>query len=162
VLILDLHFITVPHLLQTFNQRPEISVNLIPMSLGIIIYFCLLHNQGRRFRIVSTIGHVLCVLLFMNGFMPSVLIEILIFLGSMANSGLHRSMFCHCVASVVCLIILASYLCFCLCHRNNSNSFLFANQCFKRGMIGKYQNTFLGLSFLLFLLQFSSSPPSFL
>jgi hypothetical protein len=29
-----------------------------------------------------------------------------------------------------------------LCHHNNSDSFLFANQCFKRGMIGKYKNTF--------------------
>jgi uncharacterized membrane protein len=46
-----------------------------------------LHNQGGRLRIVSTINHVLCVLLFMNGFMPSVLIAILIFLGSMVNSG---------------------------------------------------------------------------
>jgi hypothetical protein len=42
----------------------------------------LLHNQGGRFKIISTIGHVL---LFMNQFMPSVLIAIQIFLGSMAN-----------------------------------------------------------------------------
>jgi hypothetical protein len=49
----------------------------------IIIYFRLLHNQGGRFKIVRTIGHVLCVLLFMNEFMPLVLIVILIFLESM-------------------------------------------------------------------------------
>jgi uncharacterized membrane protein len=63
---------------------------------GIIIYFRLLHNQGERFKIVSTIGHVLCVLLFMNGFMPSVLITILIFLRLMVNSGFYESMFHHC------------------------------------------------------------------
>jgi hypothetical protein len=129
---------------------------------NIIIYFCLLHNQGGRFKIVSTIGHVLCVLLFMNRFMPSVLIVILIFLRTMANSGFHESIFHHCVASVGCLIILASYLCFSLCHRNNAGSFLSTNQCLKRGMIEKYQNMFLGSPFLLFLLQFSSPPPSFL
>jgi uncharacterized membrane protein len=118
----------------------------------IIIYFCLLHNQRGRFKIISTIGQVLCVLLFMNGFMPSVLIAILIFLGSMTNLGFHESTFLHCVASVGCLIISASCLCFSLCHHNNSNSFLFANQCFKRGIIGMYQNTFLASPFLLFLL----------
>jgi uncharacterized membrane protein len=118
----------------------------------IIIYFRLLHNQGVRFKIISTIGRVLCVLLFKKGFMQSVLVVILIFLESMANLGFHKSMFRH---YVTCLIIPASYLCFSLCHRNNSDS-LFANQRFKRGMIGKYQNTFLGLPFLLFLLQFSS------
>jgi uncharacterized membrane protein len=131
------------------------------ISPSIIIYFRLLHNQGGRFKIVSTISHVLCVLLFKNGFMPSVLIVILIFLGSLANSGFHESMFHHCVTSIGCHIILASCLCFSLCHRNNSDS-LFANQCFKRGMIGKYQNTFLGPYFLLFLLQILSSLPSFL
>jgi hypothetical protein len=36
-----------------------------------------LHNQGGRFKITNTIGHVL---LFMNEFMSSVLIAILIFL----------------------------------------------------------------------------------
>jgi hypothetical protein len=101
------------------------------------------------------------VLLFINGFMPSVLIAILIFLISMANSGFHELIFRHCVASVGCLIIPASCLCFSLCHRNNFDSFLFTNQRFKWGMIGKYQNTFLAPSFLLFMLQFSSSPPSF-
>jgi hypothetical protein len=131
------------------------------ISSNIIIYFRLLHNQGARFKIISTIDHVLCVLLFMNGFMPSMLIMILIFLRSMANSGFYESMFCHYVASVGCLIIPAFCLCFSLCHRNNSDS-LFANQCFKPEMTGKYENTFLGPSFLLFLLQFSSSPPSFL
>jgi cytochrome c oxidase subunit IV len=123
----------------------------------IIIYFCLLNNQEWRFKIISTIGHVL---LFRNGFMPFVLIVILIFLRSMTNSEFHESMFFHCVASAWCLIIPASCLCFFLCYRSNSNSFLFTNQCFKWGMIGKYQNTFLSLPFLL--LQFSSSPPSFL
>jgi uncharacterized membrane protein len=108
------------------------------ISHDIIIYFLLLHNQGGRFKIVSIIGHVICVLLFMNGFMPSVFIAILIFLGSIANLGFHESMFHHCVSSAGCLIILASCLCFFLCHRNNSDS-LFANQHFKRGMIGKYQ-----------------------
>jgi hypothetical protein len=127
----------------------------------IIIYFCLLHNQGGRFKIINKIVHVLCVLLFMNGFMPSMLIATLIFLGSMANSGFRESMFHHCVTLAGCLIISASCLCFSLCHHNNSDS-LFANQRFKRGMIGKYQNTFLGPHFLLFLLQFSSSPSSFL
>jgi hypothetical protein len=39
---------------------------------------------------------------------------------------------------------------------------LFANQRFKQGMIGKHQNTFLVPPFLLFMLQFSSSPLSFL
>jgi uncharacterized membrane protein len=127
----------------------------------IIIYFRLLHNQGGRFKIVNTIGHVLCVLLlFMNGFMPSVLIMILIFLGSFANSGFRESIFHHCVALAGCLIIPASCLCFSLCHCNNFDSFLFANQHFKQGMIGKYQNTFLGPPFLL--LQLLSSPPSFL
>jgi hypothetical protein len=125
-----------------------------------IIYFRLLHNQGVRFKIVNTIGHVLCVLLFMNGSMPSVLIMILIFLVSFANSEFRESIFYHCVASAGCLIILVSCLCFALNHRNNSDSFLFANQRFKRGMIGKYQNTFLGTPFLL--LQLSSSLPSFL
>jgi uncharacterized membrane protein len=128
---------------------------------NIIIYFCLLYNQGGRFKIISTIGHMLCVLLFINGFMPSVLIAILIFLGSMVNLGFRESMFHHCVASTRCFIILTSCLCFSLCHHNNFDS-LFANQRFKRVMIGKYQNTFLGPPFLLFLLQFSSSPPSFL
>jgi hypothetical protein len=116
------------------------------------------HNQGGRFGIVSTIGHVL---LFRNGFMPSVLIAILILRGSMVNSGFCESMFRHYVASAGCLIILASCFCFSLCHRNNSDS-LFANQCLKCGMIGKYQNIFLGPPLLLFLLQFSSSPSSFL
>jgi uncharacterized membrane protein len=125
-----------------------------------IIYFFLLHNQGGRFKIISTIGHVLCVLLFMNDFMPSVLIVILIFLGSKAISGFCESKFHHCVALAGCLIIPTSCLCFSLCHHNNSDSFLFANQCFKRGMIRKYQNTFLGLPFLL--LQISSLPSSFL
>jgi hypothetical protein len=125
-----------------------------------IIYFCLLHNKGGRFKIFSTIGHVLCMLLFMNGSMLSVLITILIFFGSMANSGFRESIFHYCVTSVGCLIILTSYLCFSLYHCNNSDSLLFANQRFKQGMIGKYQNTFLGPPFLL--LQFSSSPPSFL
>ena len=128
---------------------------------GIIIYFRLLHNQEGRIKIVSIIEHVLCVLLFMNGFMPSVLIVILIFLRSMTNSGFCESIFHHCVASTGCLIIPTSCLCFSLCHCNNSDSSLFANQRFKRGMIGKYQNIFLGPPFLLFLLQFSSSPSSF-
>jgi hypothetical protein len=97
-----------------------------------------------------------------KGFIPSVLIAILIFLRSMSNLRFRKSMLCHCVESTGCLIISASCLCFSLCHYNNSDSFLFANQRFKRGMIGKYQNTFLGPPFLLFLLQFSSSPPSFL
>jgi hypothetical protein len=121
------------------------------VNLDIIVYFRLLHNQGGMFKIVSTIGHMLCMLLFMNGFILSVLIVILIFLGSMTNLGFCESMFHHCVASVGCLIILTSCLCFSLCHRNNSDS-LFANQCFKRGMIEKYQNTFLVPHFLLFLL----------
>jgi hypothetical protein len=116
------------------------------ISPNIIIYFHLLHNQGGRFKIISTIGHVLCVLLFKKGFMPSVLIAILIFLRSMANLGFCESMFHHYVASAGCLIILASRLCFSLCHRNNSDS-LFANQRFKRRMIEKYQNTFLGPHF---------------
>jgi uncharacterized membrane protein len=128
----------------------------------IIIYFYLMHNQGGRFKIVSTIGHVLCVILFLNGFMPSVLIMVLIFLGSITNSGFHESMFQYCVASARYFIIPTSYLCFSLCHRSNSDFFLFTNQCFKREIIGKYQNTFLGPPFLLFLLQFSSSPSSFL
>jgi hypothetical protein len=131
------------------------------ISPDIITYFCLVHNQRGRFKIVSTIGHVLCVLLFKKGFMPSVLIAILIFLKSMVNLGFCESIFRHCVASVGCLIIPASYLCFSLCHRNNSDS-LFSNQRFERGMIVKYQNTFLDQPFLLFLLQFSSSPPSFI
>jgi hypothetical protein len=105
---------------------------------------------------------VLCVLLFMNEFMSTVLIVILIFLRSMANLGFRESMFHHCVTSAGCLIIPTSCLCFSLCHRNNFDSFLFTNQRFKRGMIEKYQNTFLGPPFLLFLLQFSSSLPSFL
>jgi hypothetical protein len=71
------------------------------------IYFCLLHNQGGRFKIISTIGHVLCVLLFTNEFMPSVLIAVLIFLRSQASSGFHRSMFQHCVTSTGCLIRLS-------------------------------------------------------
>jgi hypothetical protein len=135
--------IVVPQFLQIFNQSPKISVDVIPSLLwpginpDIIIYFCLLHNQEGRFKIVSTIGHVLCVLLFMNEFMPSVLITILIFLGSMTNLEFRESIFCHYVASAGCLIILPSCLCFSLCHRNNSNSFLFANKCFKQGMIGK-------------------------
>jgi hypothetical protein len=102
------------------------------------MYFCLLHNQGGRLYIIRTIGQVLCVLLFMNGFMPYVLIAILIFLGSSANSGFRESMFCHCVASAGCLIN-PSPLCFSLCHRNNSDSFLFANQRTNQRMIGKYQ-----------------------
>jgi hypothetical protein len=127
----------------------------------IIIYFCLLHNHGGRFKIISTIGHVLCVLLFMNGFMPPVPIAILIFLRSLINLGFHESIFHHCVASTGCLIIPTSCLCFSLCHHNNSDS-LFANQRFKQGMIGMYQDTFLDPLFLRFLLQFSSSPPPFL
>jgi hypothetical protein len=124
------------------------------INLDIIIYFCLLHNQGGRFKIISINYHVLCVLLFMNEFMSYVLITILIFFGSMVNSGFRESMFHHCVTSVECLeclIILASCLCFSLCYHNNYDS-LFANQHFKRGMIEKYQNTFLAPSFILFLL----------
>jgi uncharacterized membrane protein len=152
VLISDLHSIIVPQHLQIFNQRSEKSVNIIPRMVWpgfkpyIIIYFRLLHNQEGRFKIINTIGQVLCVLLFMNGFMSSVLITILIFLGSFANSEFHESIFYHWVASAGCLIISASCLCFSLCHRNNSDSFLFANQLFKWGMIGKYQNIFLGIS----------------
>jgi hypothetical protein len=116
------------------------------INSNIIIYFCLLHNQGGRFKIINTIGHVLYVLLFMNEFMPSVLIVILIFLGSMENSGFHESMFHHYVASAGCLIISASCLSFYLCQRNNSDS-LFANQHFKRGMIGKYEKHFFRLTF---------------
>jgi uncharacterized membrane protein len=89
------------------------------ISPDIIIYFHLLHNQGGRFKIVSKIGQVLCVLLFINGFMSSVLIVILIFLGSMANSGFHESMFHHYVASPECLIILAFCLCLSLYHHNH-------------------------------------------
>jgi hypothetical protein len=88
-----------------------------------IIYFRLLHNQGGRFKIVSTIGYVLCVLLFMNEFMPSMLIAILLFLESKANLGLRKSMFHHCVASIGCLIISTSYFCVSLCHHNNFDSF---------------------------------------
>jgi hypothetical protein len=50
----------------------------------------------------------------MNGFMPSMLIMILIFLESFANSGFHESIFHHLVASAGCLIILAFCLCFSL------------------------------------------------
>jgi hypothetical protein len=119
------------------------------ISPDIIIYFYFLHNQGGRFKIISTIGHVLCVLLFKKGFNPSVPTAILIFLRSMANSRFYESMFHHCVASAGCLIIPASCLCFSLCHRNNSDS-LIANQRFKQGMIGKYQNIFLGRPFFYF------------
>jgi hypothetical protein len=122
------------------------------ISPEIITYFRSLHNQGGKFKIVRTIGHVLCVLLFMNEFMPSVLIAILIFLRSMTNLRFYESMFCHCVASAGCLIISSSCLCFSLCYRNNSDSSLLANERFKRGMIGKYKNTFLGPLVLLFLL----------
>jgi hypothetical protein len=115
-----------------------------------IIYFLLVHNQRGRFKIISTIGHVLCLLLFMNGFMSSVLIAILVLLGSLENSRFYKSMFCHCVASLGCLINLASCLYFSLCHHNNSDSFLFANQHFKCVMIGKYQTTILDSPFLLF------------
>jgi hypothetical protein len=52
--------------------------------------------QGGRIKIVSTINPVL---LFMNGFMPSVLIVILIFLGALANSGIRESLFHHYVTS---------------------------------------------------------------
>jgi hypothetical protein len=113
---------------------------------NIIINFRLLHNQEGRFKIISTIGHVICLLLFINGFMPHVLIAILIFLVSMANIRFHESIFRQCVASTGCLTILTSCLCFSLFHRNNSDS-LFVNQYFKRGMIEKYQNTFLGPPF---------------
>jgi hypothetical protein len=132
------------------------------ISPDIIIYFRLSHNQGGMFKIISTIGHVLCVLLFVNGFMPSVLIAIQIFLRSMINSGFCELIFHHCVALAGCLIIPASCLCFSLCHRNNSDYFLFANQHFKQEIIAKYQNTFLVPPFLLFLLQFLSSPLFFL
>jgi hypothetical protein len=47
-----------------------------------IIYFCLLHNQGGRFKITNIIGHVL---LFMNENMLYVLIVIIIFLEYMKN-----------------------------------------------------------------------------
>jgi hypothetical protein len=110
------------------------------ISPDIIIYFHLLHNQGGRFKIISTTSHVLCVLLFINGFMSSVFIVILIFLRLVANSGFYKSMFHHCVASAGRLIVPASYSWISLCHCNNSDS-LFANQRFKRGMIGKYLNT---------------------
>jgi hypothetical protein len=117
VLIPNLHFIIVPQFPGCYG--PDINPN-------IIIYFCLLHNQGERFKIISTIGQVLCVQLFMNGFIPSMLITILIFFRSMANLGFRESMFCHYVASVGCIIIPTSYLCFSLYNRNNSDS-LFTN-----------------------------------
>jgi hypothetical protein len=101
------------------------------INLDIIIYFCLLHNQGGRFKIVSTIGHVLCVLLFINDFVLSVLITILIFLRSIANLEFHESMFHNYVASTECLIISTSCLCFSLCHHNNFDSFLLAKQLFR-------------------------------
>jgi hypothetical protein len=69
------------------------------ISPDIKIYFRLLHNYGGRFKIISTIGHVLCVLLFKKGFLSSVLIAILIFVRSMANSEFRESIFYHCVAS---------------------------------------------------------------
>jgi hypothetical protein len=119
------------------------------INADIIIYFRLLHNQREMLKIISTIGHVLCVLLFMNVFIPSMLIAILILLRSMTNSRFYESLFHHCVTSARCIIILAFCLCFSLCHRNNSKSFLFANQHFKQGMIGTYQNAFLCLPFLL-------------
>jgi hypothetical protein len=108
-------------------------------------------------RKATGVAYVLSMLLLMNGFMPSVLIAILIFHGSMVNSGFRESMFHHCVASAGCLIILTSWLCFSLYHRNNFKP-LFANQYYKRGIVGKYQNTILGQPFLLFRLSFSSSP----
>jgi hypothetical protein len=88
--------------LMSFIGRCDPDINLDNK-----IYFCLLHNQGGRFKIISTIGHVLCVLLFTNEFMPSVLIAVLIFLRSQASSGFHRSMFQHCVTSTGCLIRLS-------------------------------------------------------
>jgi hypothetical protein len=112
--------------------------------------FHLLHNQGGRFKIISIIGHMLCVLLFMNGFMSYMPIVILIFLVSMTNSEFHESIFYYCVALVRYLIISLSYLCFSLCHHNNFDLFLFVNQCFKRGMLGKYQNTFYAHIFFYF------------
>jgi hypothetical protein len=119
------------------------------ISPDIIIYFCLLHNLRKKVqKIIRTIGHVL---LFTIGFVSSVLIAILIFFGSMVNSGFRESIFCHYVTSAGCLIILTSCLWFSLCHYNNPD-FLFANQRFKREMIEKYQNTFLVPHFLLFLL----------
>jgi hypothetical protein len=125
-----------------------------------IIYTCLLHNQEGMFKITSTISHMLCVLLLINGFMSSMLIAILIFLKSKTNSGFCESIFYHCVTSTKCLIIPTSYLYCSLCHRNNYDPFLFTNQRFKKGMIEKYYNNFLDPPFLL--LQFSSSSPSFL
>jgi hypothetical protein len=125
VLILDMHSIIVTQHLQILNQRPEkVSMSFLGccgpgINPDIIIYFCLLHNQGGIFTIVSTIGYMLCVLLFMNGFIPSVLIVILIFLKSMANSEFRESIFRHGVASAGCHIILASCLCFSLCHHKN-------------------------------------------
>jgi hypothetical protein len=128
VLIPDLHSILVPKHLHIFNQSPETRIDVI-LRLLWPRYQSWHHNiflfvaQPRRMvKIINTIGCVLCVLLFMNGFMPSVLIAILIFLKSMANSRFCESMFHLSVASVGFLVISASCLCFSLCHRNNSYS----------------------------------------
>jgi hypothetical protein len=133
MLMSDLHSIVVPQHLQIFDQRPKIILDVILRLLwpdikpDNIIYFHLLHNKGVIFKIVITIDHVLCVLLFMNEFIPSVLMAILIFLRSKANSEFRELMFHHCVISAGCLIIPTSCLCFSLCHHNNSDSFLFVN-----------------------------------
>jgi hypothetical protein len=135
MLIPDIHSMIVPYHLQIFNQWPKISVDVIPRLLW-PQYLAWQHNiflfVAGRFKIISTIGHELCVLL-----LTYVLIVILIFLGSLANSRICESMFHHCVVSVGCLIIPVSWLCFSLSHCHNSDSFLFAKQRFKCGVIGK-------------------------
>jgi hypothetical protein len=99
---------------------------------------CFLHRAhgfllAHIYAHMCTNGHVMCWLkehLVENILLTVFFVELgkremrpLIFLGSMANSGLHESMFHRCVVSAECLIILASCLCFILCYRNNSNSF---------------------------------------
>jgi hypothetical protein len=130
-----------------------------------IIYFDLFHNQGGRFKIISKFGNVLCMLLFMNGFMPSVLIAIQIFLISMENSRFHESMFHHCVASLECVIIPKS----CLWFQNPAYASLCAiatiwllvcKPTLQMSNDWKVPKHLSGLSFLL--LQLLSSPLSFI
>jgi hypothetical protein len=93
-------------------------------------------------------GQVLWLLLCSpKGFMPSVLKANLKFLTSFANFGNSLSIDLHWGPSARFLNILST-LRSSLCHRNNFACSLFLNKHFKRGIIGAYHITLVGILFL--------------
>jgi hypothetical protein len=93
-------------------------------------------------------GQMLWLLLFSpKGFMPSILNANLKFLTSSANFGNSLSIDLHWDPSARCLNILST-LRSSLCHHSNFACSLFVNKRLKRGIIGAYHITLVGILFL--------------